>query len=104
MAPIPSRNLNHILTGTWSNPDSETAYRALWPGEPNTAASYRAGLQCHDCRHFAAFDADWGLCCNSGSRHFTETVFEHFTCPWFHSLPAKEPRAPGHRPKPYGHR
>jgi hypothetical protein len=35
---------------------------------------------------FVAFNADWGLCSSETSRHFTETVFEHFTCPWFENL------------------
>jgi len=30
---------------------------------------------------FVPFKADWGLCCNEKSRHFTETVFEYFICP-----------------------
>jgi hypothetical protein len=75
-----------------------------WPGEPRTADQYGTGRGCLSCSRFAAFDTDWGLCCNRESRHFTETVIEHFTCPWFHNqaLPLEQDVGPS--PKPFGHR
>lgn len=73
-------NANHIVTDRWSNPDSERRYREGWPEEPALAAQYSGGNQCGACAYFAPFNADWGLCCCSRSRHVTETVFEHFTC------------------------
>lgn len=76
-------NRNVIFTSGWSNPDSAALYIHEWPGEPKTAEQYNSGRACLSCLHFAAFNADWGLCCNQESRHITETVFEHFTCPWF---------------------
>ncbi len=78
----PSRNQNIIHTHGWSNPDSQVLYENQWPLEPKTAQRYASGMQCESCTHFHAFNADWGLCCCASSRHFTETVFEHFTCPW----------------------
>lgn len=83
MAQDSSRNQNHIVTEGWSNPDSQARYVHGWLGEPKSAEQYRTGHGCLGCSSFAAFNADWGLCCNQDSRHFTETVFEHFTCPWF---------------------
>ncbi|MGA2080305.1 MAG: hypothetical protein ABSH53_06805 [Holophaga sp.] len=98
------RNRNIIFTSGWSNPDSEALYRHDWQGEPKTAAMHFSGRQCHLCRHYAVFNADWGLCCNQNSRHFTETVFEHFTCPWFEWFPTQGGPDLGPHPKPYGHR
>src|SRR6185503_3028619 len=74
-------NQNHIITDTWSNPDSERLYRAEWPDEAEVRAQYYDGAQCGGCSFFAPFNLDYGLCCNSLSRHVLETVFEHFTCP-----------------------
>ena len=74
-------NRNTIVTTTWSNTDSETMYRLAWPDEPSVHALYREGQQCGGCSFYAPFNADYGLCCNVGSRHALETVFEHFTCP-----------------------
>lgn len=74
-------NVNRVKPAGFSNPASDALYKAEWRTEPATAALYRDGRQCGGCSHFAKFDADWGLCCQRRSRHFTETVFEHFTCP-----------------------
>ena len=81
------RNRNRILTDGWSNPDSKAAYEHEWPSEPKTAELYRTGRGCLCCDRFLALNADWGLCCKETSRHFTETVFEHFTCPWWEKKP-----------------
>jgi hypothetical protein len=78
-------NQNHIITDRWSNADSERLYRAGWPDEPALKRKYEQGRQCGECSHYGEFNADYGLCCCSKSRHFTETVFEHFTCPSFFS-------------------
>lgn len=74
-------NENIVVRDTWSNARSETRYRAHWPGEPSVHAQYENGEQCGGCAFFAPFNSDWGLCCNDRSRHVTETIFEHFTCP-----------------------
>lgn len=73
-------NRNTIIATDWSNPDSETLYRAEWPDEPAIRAQYFDGEQCGGCSFYAPFNADYGLCCSPKSRHRLETVFEHFTC------------------------
>jgi len=74
-------NRNVIVTDDWSNPASRTLYVAQWPDEPDCQIAYREGRQCGGCSFFAAFDREWGLCAHPQSRHWLETVFEHFTCP-----------------------
>lgn len=76
-------NTNQIVTDRFSNPASGALYTDKWPGEPETASRYENGQQCGGCSFYAAFDADWGLCCHPDSRHRLETVFEHFTCPTY---------------------
>lgn len=93
------RNRNRVITDGWSNPDSRASYEHHWPGEPKTADLYRSGRQCDSCLRFVAFNADWGLCSSQASRHFTETVFEHFTCPWFENLRPLIDESPVRRPK-----
>lgn len=73
-------NENKIIVSQFSNEESHQRYKAGWPGEPDCQSLYENGSQCGGCSFFAAFDTDWGLCCHEKSRHFTETVFEHFTC------------------------
>jgi hypothetical protein len=74
-------NSNKIVCDGFSNPDSRRRYESQWPDEPDVAALYQAGRQCGGCSHFAPLNSDYGICCAGGSRHFTESVFEHFTCP-----------------------
>jgi len=74
-------NLNQIVTTNWSNPQSEQLYQLRWPDEPDVRTACEEGQQCGGCSFFAEFNADWGLCCHAQSRHFLETVFEHFVCP-----------------------
>lgn len=74
-------NENKIKTGGFSCATSERLYRDGWPEEPACKAMYKNGLQCGGCSFFAPLNDDWGICCHPKSRHFTETVFEHFTCP-----------------------
>jgi hypothetical protein len=76
-------NNNTIITHTWSNEESQDIFEQVWPDEPELRAQYDAGEQCGGCSFFAPFNADYGLCCNRGSRHCLETVFEHFTCPTY---------------------
>lgn len=74
-------NRNLVATTAFSSPMSERMYRANWPDDPVARELYADGRQCGGCSFFAAFNADWGLCAHSKSRHHLETVFEHFTCP-----------------------
>lgn len=74
-------NDNKVVTNRFSNPESEQLYRTGWPDEPQCREQYEEGRQCGGCSFYGKFNADYGLCCYRKSRHFTETVFEHFTCP-----------------------
>ncbi|MGV3721894.1 MAG: hypothetical protein ACO1SX_13355 [Actinomycetota bacterium] len=76
-------NENRIVTDRWSSAASQRMYEDQWPEEPETAACYLEGDQCGGCAFFAPFNSDWGLCCHSQSRHYLETVFEHFSCPTY---------------------
>lgn len=73
-------NQNHIIVDRWSSAESERRYRERWPDEIELRSQHEMGEQCGGCSFFAPFNADFGLCCHSLSRHQTETVFEHFTC------------------------
>ncbi len=76
-------NQNQIVTGGFSSQNSQKLYKTRWPQEPGVAGLYDRGSQCGGCSFYAPFDADYGLCCFSKSRHHLETVFEHFTCEAF---------------------
>jgi len=76
-------NRNKIVLKGFSSPESDRMYTDQWPREPKCRKQYDQGLQCGGCSFYAQFDQDLGLCCHKKSRHFTETVFEHFTCPQF---------------------
>lgn len=76
-------NTNQVQLRGFSNPDSEKLYKEQWPEEPLVAEAYEEGQQCYACRSYGKFNADWGICLQAHGRHFTETVFEHFTCPCF---------------------
>lgn len=74
-------NQNTVATKAFSSSSSKQMYEAMWPEEPATRELYESGIQCGGCSFFAAFNYDWGPCANSKSRHYLETVFEHFACP-----------------------
>jgi hypothetical protein len=74
-------NENKLVTDRFSSPESEARYKNVWAEEPCCGIQHQNGQQCGGCSFFAPFNADWGLCCHPKSRHFSETVFEHFTCP-----------------------
>jgi len=74
-------NKNSIRLNEFSNDDSAERYKNDWPNEPLCQRLHEEGSQCGGCSFFAELNADWGVCCYPKSRHFTETVFEHFTCP-----------------------
>jgi len=76
----PSGNRNTIFPHGWSNAESLRIYKDDWRTEPEISALYQAGFQCGGCSFYAQFDHDFGLCCNAKSRHYLETIFEHFTC------------------------
>jgi hypothetical protein len=71
-------NTNRVTTTGFSNKESERLHAQRWEGDNNDD---EINLQCGGCSFYAAFNQDYGLCCNPCSRHLTETVFEHFTCP-----------------------
>ena len=74
-------NANLLITDRWSNLNSQELYEAHWSEEPLCRQLHEQGRQCGGCAFFAEFNSDWGLCCQSRSRHYLETTFEHFTCP-----------------------
>ncbi len=73
-------NTNQIITRGFSNPESEKRYKRNWEDEPDVQALYFGSRQCGGCSFYAIFNADYGLCCHPKSRHYLETVFEHFAC------------------------
>ena len=73
-------NKNIIVFDAFSNEESAKKYSNKWPDDSVCLKLYRDGRQCGGCSFFAPWDQDWGLCCHKKSEHFTETVFEHFTC------------------------
>jgi hypothetical protein len=76
-----SVNKNQIVTDAFSCRASQKLLDLEWPGEPEVLRQRDKGFQCDSCSSYVAFNRDWGLCSNSRSRHYLETVFEHFTCP-----------------------
>jgi hypothetical protein len=74
-------NENRVRTDAFSNRASYEMYVQHWPDDPKTRNLADNGFQCLTCSFYAPFNMDWGLCCHRKSRHFTETVWEHFTCP-----------------------
>ena len=74
-------NRNRIVTDGFSRRASEKLYRARWPDDPESRARYETGRACCSCAFYSDFNEDWGLCHYRRSRHYLETVFEHFTCP-----------------------
>lgn len=73
-------NTNIIKTNGFSSPESEASYKLGFATDPAAKELYDDGSQCGGCSFFAPLNADYGLCCHPGSKHCTETVFEHFTC------------------------
>lgn len=74
---------NRISTNGFSNPSSKRLFDQEWPDEPAVRKQCLEGWQCGGCSFFAPLNHDWGICCYQKSRHYLETVFEHFTCPRF---------------------
>lgn len=73
-------NPNKLVINEFSNEKSAQQYAENWPDHPESLQLYENGFQCGGCAFFAPWNADWGLCCHQKSVHFSETVFEHFTC------------------------
>ena len=73
-------NNNVVHTDSFSNQASYTMYHRDWPNDTTIRKLHHDGFQCGGCSFYAKFNTDWGLCCHHKSPHFTETVFEHFTC------------------------
>ena len=73
-------NFNNICTDGFSNPESRKLLENDWPNDPKAKTLYQEGLQCGGCSFYANLNSDWGLCLNTNSSHFKETIFEHFTC------------------------
>jgi hypothetical protein len=71
---------NRIKDDSWSDPRTKKMYLDRFPGEPELHRQADDGQQCGGCSFFAPFGLDFGLCAHGDSRHYLETVFEHFTC------------------------
>lgn len=84
------KNRNQIFTDQFSNRAAQKMYHNKWPGEPKVKDLYSKGQQCCSCKFYREFDDDWGLCANRQSRHFRETIFEHFTCDKFIHTPHED--------------
>ncbi len=72
--------MNVIKENGFSNPESEALYKNDWLGDVILKYLYEEGRQCGGCTFFAPLNSDWGICCHKKSKHFKETIFEHFTC------------------------
>ena len=84
------KNRNQILTDQFSSRAAQKMYHNKWAGEPKVRDLYSKGQQCCSCKSYRDFDEDWGLCANRQSRHFKETIFEHFTCEKFKHVPLED--------------
>ena len=78
--PTKPGNSNMVHTDSFSNQAAYKMCHTDWPNDPISRKLYHDGFQCGGCSFYAVFNKDWGLCCHHKSLHFTETVFEHFTC------------------------
>ena len=76
-----AQNKNQVVTNGWSNPYAKDLFHKKWPGEPFLQQQAEVGRLCVNCRYYAPLHRDFGLCSNSESRHFTETIHRKFTCP-----------------------
>ena len=68
------QNKNRIYTYEFSHLNTKHEYNTKIERHKSIAC------QCGGCSFFAPFNKDWGLCCFVKSRHFLETIFEHFGC------------------------
>lgn len=89
---------NKITDDDWSNQRTKKMYLNRFPDEPDLKRkAFDDCHQCGGCSFFAPFNLDFGLCAHPDSRHYCETVFEHFTCGdhiaecWLHSSFAMNP-------------
>lgn len=73
-------NKNKIITDDFSSEESKHLYETEYAENEALRIAYKQGYQCGGCSFFAPFNEDYGLCCFKESKHFIETVFEHFTC------------------------
>lgn len=76
-------NTNQIKTNGFSSAESAALFDSNFATDPEARRVHESGGQCGGCSFFGPFNEDYGLCCHPDSRHRTETVFEHFTCPTY---------------------
>ena len=72
-------NHNIIFTTGFSNPVAQTICISFWEAHGKQKKSTNV-YTCQSCSFYARFGFGWGLCCNSKSPHFKETVHRLFLC------------------------
>ena len=73
-------NKNIIIKDDFSSEQTKNIYLSKFNNNEKSLELYNYGYQCGGCSFFAPLNEDYGICCFKKSIHFTETVFEHFTC------------------------
>lgn len=66
--------------GKWLTQEEINAAEKRWADASYISRGECDEFQCGGCKHFAAFGADFGVCCNAGSKCDGRIVFEHGGC------------------------
>lgn len=66
--------------GKWLTAEEIAEAEKRWKDRSYKTLDEYGEYQCGGCKHFAAFGADFGVCCNSQSERDGMIVFEHGGC------------------------